>query len=81
MTTATTEPMIFLNGEPIVTVRTVHMLNLGGWLYGQEEAASEDCDCRRCRLHEDFGGCIVAEAMWGLVLWMSDPVSTFSLRG
>lgn len=66
---------ITLDGEPVVTWRMTHMVEIGGRLYEQEFAGSDDCSCRRCSLHEDFGGCIVDEALWGLVLWMSDPTS------
>jgi hypothetical protein len=61
---------ITLNGEPVVTRRTIHLLAIDGWLYEQEFAASEDCGCRRCSLHDDFGGCLVAEAQWAMIEWM-----------
>lgn len=58
---------ITFNGEPIITFRMLHHVEISGRLYAQEYAASEDCDCRRCLLHEDFGGCIVADALWEFV--------------
>lgn len=71
MNPTTTFAPITLNGEAVVTWRMTHMVELDGWLFEQEFAASEDCTCRRCMLHEDFGGCIVAEALWCCVVWMS----------
>ena len=70
--TTTADAPILLNGEPFaVTHRTLHLIEVGGWLYAVEEIESPDCDCRRCSLHEDFGGCIPAAAMWGLMLVMT----------
>lgn len=66
-----TTDLLTFNGEPIITHRTVHMIELGDWLYEQEYAASADCSCRRCRLHEDFGGCVVDAALWGLCVLMA----------
>lgn len=71
---------ITLNGEPVVTWRTVTLIEIGERLYESEYAASEDCSCRRCMLHDDFGGCIVADRQWGLVLWLSAPLSTGKCR-
>lgn len=71
---------ITLNGEPVVTWRMTHLIEIDGWLFESEYSASGDCRCRRCLLHEDFGGCIVAEAQWGLVLWLSAPLSTEKCR-
>lgn len=73
-TTDTEFAPLLLNGEPIIT--TVHMIEVGERLFIQEDAASPDCICRRCMLHEDFGGCIPDAAMFGMVLWMSDPITT-----
>lgn len=72
-----TSDLLTFNGEPIITIQMMHNIELDGRLYFQEDAGSEDCSCRRCSLHDDFGGCVVEEAMWGLVLWMIDPVGTF----
>lgn len=69
--TATDFAPITLNGESIPTFRMIHMLQIGDHFYEQEFAASEDCWCRRCSLHDDFGGCIPAEAMWQLVSLMT----------
>lgn len=63
----TTFAPITLNGEPIATWRTMTEVVIDGRLYFVEASASEDCGCRRCCLHDDFGGCLVAEALWGLV--------------
>ena len=59
-----------LNGEAIATWRTATEVVIDGRLYFAEFAASDDCSCRRCTLHEDFGGCIVADAQWGLVQFL-----------
>lgn len=69
MTTTDFAP-ITLNGEPVVTWRMMHNVEIDGRLYFQEDAASEDCSCRRCMLHDDFGGCIVEETMWCFIMWM-----------
>lgn len=61
---------ITLNGEPVVTWRMTHLIEIDNRLYESESAASDECSCRRCLLHDDFGGCIVAEAMWDLVEFM-----------
>lgn len=62
---------ITLNGEPVVTWRMTHLIEIDERLFEQEYAASEDCTCRRCMLHDDFGGCIVADAMFGLVEFLA----------
>lgn len=62
---------ITLNGQPVVTWRMLHMIEVGEHLYEQEYAASADCTCRRCMLHDDFGGCLVADAGWGLVEFLA----------
>jgi len=68
MTTIEFAP-VTLNGEPVRTLATgtTTYIKMGVYLYVAEEVASDDCWCSRCSLHEDFGGCIPAEAMWGLV--------------
>lgn len=68
---------VLLNGEPIETpatraARTTTYIEVGDHLYVAEDVASEDCWCRRCAPYkQDFGGCIPAEAMWGLVEFMA----------
>lgn len=62
---------ITLNGEPVATWRTATLIEVGGRLYEPEFVAGQNCGCRRCVLHDDFGGCIPAEAMWGLVEFMA----------
>lgn len=68
MTTTTDFAPITLNGEPVLTWRMMHNVQIGDSLFYQEDAAFEDCECRRCMYHDDFGGCIVAEALWGCVM-------------
>lgn len=64
---------ITLNGEPLPTWKTrQHVyVEVGERLYAVEDVESRDCLCRRCLLHDDFGGCIPAEAMWGLVILLA----------
>lgn len=71
MTTTTDFAPITVNGEAVATWRTATEIVLDGRLFFVEFAASDDCSCRRCTLHEDFGGCIVAEALWHCVEWMA----------
>lgn len=73
MTTTEFAP-ITLNGEPVVTWHMTHLIAVNERLYEQEYAASAECSCRRCLLHEDFGGCLVADAMYGLVEFMINPL-------
>lgn len=47
--------------------RLLNNVQIGDRLYVQEHAASLDCYCQRCLIHDDFGGCIVAEVMWSLI--------------
>lgn len=55
---------ITLNGEPVIT--WANDVQIDGRFYAADAAASEDCYCRRCLLHEDFGGCIVGWVLWEL---------------
>lgn len=76
MTTTEFAP-VTLNGEPIrtpavVAAESTTLIEVGGRLYVAEQVASEWCWCRRCAEYkQDFGGCIPAEAMWGLVEFMA----------
>lgn len=71
MTTTDFAP-ITLNGEAVATWRTATEIVLNGRLYFVEFSASDECSCRRCMLHDDFGGCIVDAALWGLVTFLAD---------
>lgn len=71
MITTTDFAPITLNGEPVATWRTMTELLIDGRFYFSEAAGSEDCSCRRCALHEDFGGCLVEKAQWSLVEFLS----------
>lgn len=70
MTTTTDFAPVLLNGEPIETLATQServYVSIDDRLYVAQDVASEFCWCRRCTLHDDFGGCVPFDAMYGLM--------------